>query len=186
MYEERVREIAGIATDQATSELWAEATRRVRLIARKGFRRTLAISDLEDVEQAVIMKLLDVHVLLTAAGSSSPGVYIARMIRNAALDHMRRRAHDFTSNAESLTENISESTHDFDNAHTRSRFDQLATSLEALSPSDRELLNQKFWNDLSIEEISAHMALPYSTVAKRLFRAVSRLRARMELEVSHA
>ncbi len=183
LYAHRLLDTLGAPSPpEIAADLWAEATRRVQLIARKGFRRTIPISDLEDVEQAVILKLLDIDVLRTAAGSRSPGVYIARMVRNTALDHLRRRSHDFATNASPLSENIPElpPNHEFDNAHVRSRFDQLSISMDELSQSDRELLTERFWNGLSIEQIAFERKLPYSTVAKRLFRAVLRLRSRME------
>src|ERR1051325_10557726 len=68
--------------------LWTEAARRGKPTSRKGLLRALPVCDLEDIEQRVLIKLVDEETLRVAAGSSAPGVYIAQMVRNEALDHV--------------------------------------------------------------------------------------------------
>ena len=82
LYIERFDSVSHGEDDEiAASRLWTEAARRVKLIARKGFRRTIPACDLEDIEQRVLIKLLSEETLRAAAGSNAPGIYIAQMIR---------------------------------------------------------------------------------------------------------
>jgi len=163
------------------ARLWTEVARRVKLIARKGFRRTIPVCDLEDIEQRVLIKLLSPAILGAAVSSSSPGVYIARMITNEALDFMRKRVRDSFIGGE-IHENSRTTSSDleFQNARVRELFTRLEVELDALSTADRALLTQKFWSGMDINEIAEEMRLPYSTVAKRLFRAIAKLRQRLD------
>lgn len=167
--------------DVEAARLWTEAARRVKLIARKGFRRTIPICDLEDIEQRVLIKLLDEQTLHAAAGSNSPGIYIAHMIRNEALDFLRRRTREEYMQ-EALTQDVVDTTanREFENAAVSELFARLACEIDSLSVPDRNVLARKFWDGMDIDEIATEMHLPYSTVAKRLFRAVARLRVRFE------
>src|SRR5687768_2883482 len=73
VYDLRVRDLngaVGLGDDLETARLWSEVARRVKLIARKGFRRTIPIYDLEDVEQRVMIKLLSPQILRAAVTSN--------------------------------------------------------------------------------------------------------------------
>lgn len=167
--------------EDETARLWTEAARRVKLIARKGFRRSISAYDLEDIEQRVLVKLLAEDNLRAAAGALSPGHYIARMIRNEAVDFMRRQLRESFMNGE-LDERISSrmASAELQDVHERDMLCLLEREFDSLSASDRELLMKRFWSDMGISEIAESMALPYSTVAKRLFRASAKLRERMD------
>lgn len=184
IYDARLRAISGMtpASDEfEEARLWTEVARRVKLIARKGFRRTIPTYDLEDIEQRVLIKLLSPNILRTAVSSSSPGIYIARMITNEALDFMRKRVRDSFMGGE-INENSRTTSSDleFQNPRVRELFTRLEQELDALRAADRALLTRKFWSGMDITEIAEEMHLPYSTVAKRLFRAIAKLRQRLD------
>jgi RNA polymerase sigma factor (sigma-70 family) len=48
--------------------------------------------------------------------------------------------------------------------------------LEGLTAEERETLYRRFWNGDSLGEIAKAQGLPYSTVAKRMFRLLAKLR----------
>ena len=51
--------------------------------------------------------------------------------------------------------------------------------LESLSDNDRELLQMRFWRNMTIAEIAGQTGLSYSATAVRLFRILHRLRDRL-------
>jgi RNA polymerase sigma factor (sigma-70 family) len=182
LYEERfVTKTRTEADELDAAHLWTEAARRVKLIARKGFRRTIPAYDLEDIEQRVLIKLLAENALRTAAGSNAPGIYIAHMIRNEVLDHVRKRARESFMGAP-LEDNLARPTQnfEFENAAVRELFTRLESELATLPAAARDVLKRKFWEGADIREIAHDLGLPYSTVAKRLFRAMARLRERFD------
>jgi RNA polymerase sigma-70 factor (ECF subfamily) len=59
---------------------------------------------------------------------------------------------------------------------------RLAHSLQALEPAFREALMLRFQEDLSLQEISAIVGAPVSTVASRIYRGLAMLRPHFEGE----
>jgi RNA polymerase sigma-70 factor (ECF subfamily) len=57
---------------------------------------------------------------------------------------------------------------------------RLARSLETLQPVYREALVLRFQEDLSLQEISAIVGAPVSTVASRIYRGLATLRPHFE------
>ncbi len=61
---------------------------------------------------------------------------------------------------------------------------RLARSLETLEPVYREALVLRFQEDLSLQEISAIVGAPVSTVASRIYRGLATLRPQFEGEMA--
>jgi len=157
--------------------VWTEAARRIKNITRHGFR-SIPPQDREDIEQRILVKLLDEPTLRAAAGATAPGIYIAHMIRNEAFDFVRRKLRD-----EQLA---TELCHDHNaapsstTAWSNELHDRLDIEFTTLTTVERTLLLSKFADGMGIAEIAAEMVLPYSTVAKRLVRAIAKLRTRLQ------
>jgi len=62
----------------------------------------------------------------------------------------------------------------------RERAGQLASALEALSLSYREVLSLRFEEEMKLEEIAEVLAIPLSTVKTRLQRGLERMRQTLE------
>jgi RNA polymerase sigma-70 factor, ECF subfamily len=62
--------------------------------------------------------------------------------------------------------------------------DRIARSLQTLAPVHREALVLRFQEDLSLQEISAIVGAPVSTVASRIYRGLATLRAQFEGETA--
>ena len=62
--------------------------------------------------------------------------------------------------------------------------DRLARSLQTLEPVHREALVLRFQEDLSLQEISAIVGAPISTVASRIYRGLATLRPQFEGETA--
>jgi RNA polymerase sigma-70 factor, ECF subfamily len=62
--------------------------------------------------------------------------------------------------------------------------ERLAHSLQSLEPACREALVLRFQEDLSLQEISAIVEAPVSTVASRIYRGLATLRAQFKGETA--
>ena len=62
--------------------------------------------------------------------------------------------------------------------------DRLARSLQTLEPVYREVLVLRFQEDFSLQEISAIVGAPVSTVASRIYRGLATLRPKLEGETA--
>jgi RNA polymerase sigma factor (sigma-70 family) len=62
----------------------------------------------------------------------------------------------------------------------RERAGRLASALETLSVSCREVLTLRFEEEMKLEEIAEMLAIPLSTVKTRLRRALEKMRQTLE------
>lgn len=164
------------------TDTWMEALARIRRYAAGllSTRGQIRPEDVEDIAQEVMSKLQSPDLLGRLRRLRSPEGYLIATIKNAATDLARRIRSQRRSLAR-LGVVLS------DPGETRpgegvqdARLASLTEELRNLSPDEVLLLRMRFWRGLKIGDIAAHLDLPYSTVAVRLFRLLSRLRARLE------
>ena len=134
--------------------------------------------DIEDALQQVLLKLQSLETMRRLQSAGSPEGYIVVILKNAALDILRKRQteqrlfrsleNDALYSAETEV-SISE-----DQAAT------LQQELRSLSPEERWLLRMRFWRGMSIQQLADEMGLSYSATAVRFFRILHRMRAHME------
>jgi RNA polymerase sigma factor (sigma-70 family) len=132
---------------------------------------------MEDVVQAVLLKLQSPHVLEQIRLAEFKMGYMIVMIRNTAHDLARRRIVErdaLQRLGQHFVEALEPPTPEEPN-----REDRLAEQLSRLSSEDRELLTFRFWSGLRIGEIAARRKESYSAVAVRLFRLLRRLEERL-------
>jgi RNA polymerase sigma-70 factor (ECF subfamily) len=104
--------------------------------------------------------------------------WILTIARSRAVDHLRRRVPEPVP-ADELTRIIG-------GGHDRPETDlvldrwQAAELLAALPPDERELLQLRFYAELSQTEIAARLGLPLGTVKARMVRALRRMRTDLE------
>ena len=113
--------------------------------------------------------------------------WLFRVARNLALDAMRKRTtFSLDSNEEdgvcSLPASSEPSPYTF--AARTQDAERLARSLQTLEPVYREALVLRFQEELSLQEISAIVGAPVSTVASRIYRALATLRPQFEGETT--
>lgn len=160
----------GASGDTAWSDLLGRFGRMARLF--------VDAQDVDDVVQAVALKLQTVDALSRMRAARSPEGYAFMMIRNASIDLIRRRSHQPISFIEGY--DTPDPTPIQDQVLERRVLqDELTAVLDRLSDSDRLLLTLRFWEELSIAEIAERFGMPYSTVAVRMFRLLRRLRAQL-------
>jgi len=111
--------------------------------------------------------------------------WLFRVARNIALDAMRKRPmFSLNSNEEDVVRSSPGSSEPspYTLAARTQDAERLAHSLQALEPAFREALMLRFQEDLSLQEISAIVGAPVSTVASRIYRGLATLRPQFEGE----
>ena len=110
--------------------------------------------------------------------------WLFRVARNIAVDAMRKRR---TLSLDSDDDDgrvqptpASNEPSPFTLAARTEDADRLARSLQALETVHREALVLRFQEDLSLQEISAIVGAPVSTVASRIYRGLATLRPQFE------
>jgi len=111
--------------------------------------------------------------------------WLFRVARNIALDAMRKQPmFSLDSNEEDVVRSSPASSEPspYTLAARTQDAERLAHSLQALEPAFREALTLRFQEDLSLQEISAIVGAPVSTVASRIYRGLATLRPQFEGE----
>ncbi len=111
--------------------------------------------------------------------------WLFRVARNIALDAMRERpSFSLDSNEEDVVRSSPASSEPspYTLAARTQDAERLAHSLQTLEPVFREALVLRFQEDLSLQEISAIVGAPVSTVASRIYRGLATLRPQFEGE----
>jgi len=137
----------------------------------------------EDLVQEIWLRVLE-------RGSSYDGQsrfepWLFRIARNIAVDAVRkRRMFSLDSNDDDSVRPAaaSDEPSPFTLAARTEDADRLARSLETLEPAYREALVLRFQEDLSLQEISAIVGAPVSTVASRIYKGLATLRPHFQGE----
>jgi RNA polymerase sigma-70 factor (ECF subfamily) len=109
--------------------------------------------------------------------------WLFTVARNITLDAIRKRPMlSLDSNEEDVVRSTpaSREPSPYTLAARTQDAERLAHSLEALEPVFREALMLRFQEDLTLQEISAVVGAPVSTVASRIYRGLATLRPNFE------
>ena len=157
----------------AFSEAATEAFRRVRLYGMHQKGR-FPEAYVDDAVQTIILRLIDDRKLLEVLKDRPVGPgYFVQWIRNLVLSAMRSERPPSDAAANELREQIAQS-----QAEAETEQDELTELRKAvgkLRQEDQQLLRARF-EFASIAEFAQAIGEPYSRVAKRVNRAVERLK----------
>ena len=148
---------------------WAEIRRRLASLTAivRHSVPALTTEDADDIVQSIVIRLDDARFQAAVREATSTYAYLVRVVRNTAFDVLRQRSRFVALEQHRGVETIPEA-------------GIIVGGLVATLPaSDRELLRKRYWEKMTISELAAESGLPYSTVAKRLFRIVESLRNRV-------
>jgi RNA polymerase sigma factor (sigma-70 family) len=150
--------------------LWQEAHRRIRTVAFvQPEARTFTADAIEDTVQSFMLRLQDPNLVHAIGSAEYPRAFVARSIRNLLTDQRRAAQRsvaamrNYAAAAPWLSPPLRE----------------VHEVLEGLTAEEREMLYRRFWYGQSLGEIAAAQRLPYSTVAKRMFRLLAKLRSQI-------
>jgi RNA polymerase sigma factor (sigma-70 family) len=162
----RTRDCGGLAF-VGDHFLWQEAHRRIRTVAFvQPEARSFTADAIEDTVQSFMLRLQDVNLVNSIATAAYPRAFVAKSIRNLLTDHSRAVQRRVTAmqNYELVAPRWYE------------RPMMIHEVLEGLTAEEREMLYRRFWYGERLGEIAKAQGLPYSTVAKRMFRLLAKLR----------
>ncbi|HXU80654.1 MAG TPA: sigma-70 family RNA polymerase sigma factor [Polyangia bacterium] len=174
-FEELLRR-AKAGDDQAFAALVSEARPRALAVALKVLRNP---DDAEDAVQDAFLKVW--RYLARFEGRASFSTWIHRIVMNASLDLVRRQSCRPEAHVESEESNDRrqvEPAHEETPEHSLAEAQTSAivrTALASLSPSHRQALTLREFEDRSYEEIAAASKIPIGTVMSRLHHARRRL-----------
>jgi RNA polymerase sigma-70 factor, ECF subfamily len=115
--------------------------------------------------------------------------WLFAIARNLTIDHLRKRrifsldSNDSSGDSERDSEPatpVSSTPSPFEAAARTEQAHRIAHTLQNLEPIYREALVLRFQEELSLQEISAVMGVPLTTVSSRIYRGLAILRAQME------
>lgn len=129
-------------------------------------------------------------------GNSRFEPWLFTIARNLTVDHLRkRRIFSLDSGNQDSSDRpeqervppslVSSSPSPFELAARTEEAHRIAHTLDTLEPIYREALVLRFQEELSLQEISAVIGVPLTTVSSRIYRGLATLRAQME-EDEHA
>jgi RNA polymerase sigma-70 factor (ECF subfamily) len=110
--------------------------------------------------------------------------WLFKVARNIGVDAMRKQGMASLDSNDDGVRRASDDPSPFTVAARTEDADRLARSLQALEPVYREALVLRFQEDLSLQEISAIVGAPVSTVASRIYRGLATLRPQFEGETA--
>jgi RNA polymerase sigma-70 factor (ECF subfamily) len=110
--------------------------------------------------------------------------WLFTIARNLAIDHMRKRRVVSLDDEEEWEGTRPSAASDVPSPFTLAARTEdaavLAQSLQTLDPTYREALVLRFQEDLSLQEISAVVGAPVSTVSSRIYRGLAMLRSQFK------
>jgi RNA polymerase sigma-70 factor, ECF subfamily len=119
-------------------------------------------------------------------GSSRFEPWLFAIARNLTMDHLRKRR-IFSLDSEGDPEQkrepaplASNAPSPFELAARTEEAHRIAHTLDTLEPIYREALVLRFQEELSLQEMSAVIGVPLTTVSSRIYRGLASLRAQME------
>ncbi len=137
--------------------------------------RGLPHADAEDLAQETI---LATYRNLDGIEPGSLHAWVRTVARNKHLDLVRRQARLVT--VASIPESSDPDDDPLACALAGSDREETRKLLSRLSPGDRRLIELKYLDDRSVEEVAVVLGRPVNTVKVGLFRARKRLRAQIE------
>jgi RNA polymerase sigma-70 factor, ECF subfamily len=110
--------------------------------------------------------------------------WLFTIARNLAIDHLRKRRMVSVDDEEAWQDTHPSPASDVPSPFTLAARTEdaalLAQSLQTLDPTYREALVLRFQEDLSLQEISAVVGAPVSTVSSRIYRGLAMLRSQFK------
>jgi RNA polymerase sigma-70 factor, ECF subfamily len=112
------------------------------------------------------------------AAKSAPVTWMTSIVRNRALDFLRRPREELPGEFEAMLEVIADETPGLlDGLAEREEARSLVRCLETLEPSQRQTIALAFFHGLTHSELAAHLKAPLGTVKTWVRRGLERLKS---------
>lgn len=166
----------------------AECSSQSGLIDGGRLRAVLALcgmpwEDLDDGLQQVRVKLLETQADSTKPSIGNPSAWATVVASRVAMDWHRARARD-SGLRKRLAARWSRRPPDGASEEERTMAMAVADALEALPAAHRQVIVLRFYDDLPVREVAAHLGVSEGTAKSRIHRAVVEMRSMLrEMEV---
>jgi RNA polymerase sigma factor (sigma-70 family) len=172
-----------VQSEKADEAAWQECVARLRDYAERVLISlpNEVTGTPDELALETVLKIIEpsnrvAEIFRSMANPRLPEAYLQAMLRNMALTHLRRRL---------VEKRALEALARIRQAEQAAilppeDLEQLHRELFRLSDDERELLRQRFWQELTIQEIASRAGISYSAAAVRIFRLVRKLRAVIE------
>jgi RNA polymerase sigma factor (sigma-70 family) len=160
-------------------EAWSEIRRRLELVASNVLQTPapFAPEDRQDLVQETLLKLQDPAFLQRARASRNPGAYLYVVLSNAGRDLLRRRRRE----REALTELGSWPPPLLETGDAGQELRRrLRHEIARLPPEPARLLEMRFEEGRTIQEIADELGIGYSAAAVRIHRLSRKLAERVQ------
>jgi RNA polymerase sigma-70 factor (sigma-E family) len=158
------------------AEFTAFVSARGATLRRTAYLMTGDWDEAQDIVQTSLAKLYVAWPRVESAGAES---YVRRVIANVFVDG-RRRSWRREHPTEVLPEQTAVSVGD-----TEDRL-VLLEALATLPPAHRAVLVLRFWEDMSVEQVSDALSIPVGTVKSQSARGLEKLRAVLGVDLALA
>ena len=164
------------------SDAWVAIADIVRRIASQVRYASVpsATIDPDDVAASMLVRLQSAALRQRIIDAKSPTAYLRGMARYVLIDQLRK-----SEKTISLETTAPVATIDHDDLGASGNppdvaIKRLQLALAALTPAERTLVRQRFWEGMSVADIARGLGEPYSRVVVRIFRLTRKLRRALE------
>lgn len=154
---------------------WGDVEMRLRALSRFALRGLpLAAEDVDDLVQEVVLRFIENSRLRqTATEIRSLNLYLAKTLRNAALDLLRRRERQQRLRG---APQPTVAPDDIERLHDELDLQRIVGVLGNLPAEDQRLIRLRFWEELTLEQLAERYNISISTAAYRLMRILATIR----------
>lgn len=171
---------------EGSAKAWTKLVQRYeRKVYNQALRLTGNADDAMDLMQDAFLAAY--RNLPNYRGEGAFPAWLLRIAGNRALDFLRRRQltrQHFEDDGEEAMVQIAGGETPFEQLAEAQKRGHVLELLQRLPAEQRLVLELKFFQDLTFEEIAAQMRIPVNTAKTRLYTGLSRLRGHVEM--SHA
>ncbi len=141
----------------------------------------------EDVTSMVFMKALRSFDRYDES-KASPKTWLLRIARNAVTDYLRslRRRGSLHVSLDRIPDLVADVPSHEERVLKQERIQRLLNGSQTLRKADQEILSLRYGAGLDNAEIAEHLNISNNAVAVRLHRALKRLKASVEAQVSES
>lgn len=170
--------LAGVAQgdEAAFAELYQATSAKLFGVALRILRSREAAEDVvQDAYFKVWERARDFDPKIAA-----PVTWLAAIVRNRALDELRRRASRPASDVSELDELASDNEHPVEIIGRREDVDRLVRCLEGLEPDKRQMVRLAYLEGMSREALAKRFDRPEGTIKTWLYRSLALLKGCLE------
>jgi RNA polymerase sigma factor (sigma-70 family) len=164
------------------SDAWVAIADIVRRIASQVRYASVPSStiDPDDVAASMLVRLQSAALRQRIIDAKSPTAYLRGMARYVLIDQLRQSEKTISLETTAPVATIDPGDLGASGNPPGIAIERLQSALAGLTPAERTLVRQRFWEGMSVADIARGLGEPYSRVVVRIFRLTRKLRRALE------